>query len=73
MSKSKLQISIQILCSLSSNGSMKLEEIADIVELNKIHLMERLGLLYESGLVGENYLAENKKAYFVTERGLTVL
>ena len=52
---------------------MKLEELGDLIELDKSSLLDRLGLLYESGLVGEQFLGEDKKAYFTTDRGLSVL
>lgn len=73
MNRSKLQISVQILCSLSSKGPFSLEELSDVVELDRSNLGNRLALLYESGLVGEQFLGEGKKAYFITERGLSVL
>ena len=73
MNRSKLQISVQILCSLSSKGPYTIEELSDIVELDKSTLRNRLTLLYESGLVGEQFLEKGKKAYFITERGLSVL
>lgn len=71
MQKSKLQISIEILCCLSSNGPLKLKKISDIIELNKLILMEQLSFLYERGLIGEKLGEE--KAYYVTERGLSLI
>lgn len=73
MNKSKLQISVEILCSLSSNGPMSVTQINDRVELDKYRLGVHLNLLYDSGLVGEQYLGEGKKAFTVTDRGLSVL
>lgn len=71
MQKSKLQISIEILCCLSSKGPLKWKQISDEIELSKSILMEHLSFLYERGLVGEK-LGEEKD-YFVTERGLSLI
>lgn len=73
MHKSKLQISVEILCSLSSKGPMKLAQISDEVELSKSMLMEYLEFLYERGLVGENNPGDEEKTYFVTDKGLSVI
>ena len=71
--KSKLQICIEILCSLSSNGPMKLTQMTQYVELDKTRLISHLSLLNDRGLVGEQNLGEDERAYFVTERGVSVL
>lgn len=71
MHKSKLQISIEILCCLSSKGPLKWKQISEEIELSKSILMEHLGFLYERGLIGENLGEE--KAYFVTNRGLSLI
>ncbi len=71
--KSKLQISVEILCYLSSNGPMKLMQISHEIELDNSLLVGHLRFLYDRGLVGEQNLGEDEKAYFVTERGLSVL
>lgn len=71
--KSKLQISVEILCSLSSNGPMQLTAIGHEIELDNSLLVGHLRFLYDHGLVGEQNLGEGEKAYFVTERGLSVL
>ena len=73
LNKSKLQIFVEILCSLSSNGPMKLTQIGHEVELDNSFLVGHLGFLYDRGLVGEQNLGEDEKDYFVTERGLSVL
>jgi len=69
--KSKLQISIEILCCLSAKGPLKWKQISDEIELSKSILMEHLGFLYERGLIGENLGEE--KAYYITERGLKLI
>ena len=71
--KSKLQVCVEILCCLSSNASLKLSQISHEVELDKPRLIPYLGFLYDRGLVGEQNLDEDEKAYFVTERGVSVL
>lgn len=71
LQKSKLQISIEILCCLSSKGPLRWKQISDEIELSKSILMEHLNFLYERGLVGEKL--DEEKAYFVTERGLSLI
>jgi predicted transcriptional regulator len=71
--RSKLQICIEILCSLSSRGSIKLSEISDIVDLDKVRLIPYLRLLRNRNLIEKQNLGENKIFYVVTERGLKVL
>jgi len=71
--RSKLQTCIEILCTLASNGPMKLTQMTQYVELDKTRLIPYLSFLYDRGLVGEQNLDEDKKAYFVTERGVSVL
>ena len=73
MYRSKLQISIEILCTLASSGSLKLTQLTHKVKLEKISLAAHLGFLYDRGLVGEGNLDEDERSYFVTERGLSVL
>ena len=73
MYKSKLQMCIEILCTLASSGSLKLTQLTHKVKLEKISLAAHLGFLYDRGLVGEGNLDEDERSYFVTERGLSVL
>ena len=73
MHKSKLQICIEILCSLSSNGPMKLTQMTQYVELDKTRLISHLSLLNDRGLVEIQNLGEDKNVYVVTESGLSVL
>ena len=73
MYRSKLQICIEILCTLASNGRMNLISLRNKVELDKVHLIQHLRLLKNRGLVEKQNLGENKIFYAVTERGLTVL
>jgi predicted transcriptional regulator len=71
--RSKLKISIEILCSLVSNGPMKLTQLMTKVELNKTRLRQHLRLLKKRNLVERQNLGEDKIFYVVTERGLQVL
>jgi predicted transcriptional regulator len=64
---------IEILCTLASNGPLKLTQISDKVELDKSRLIEYLRLLKNRGLIEKQNLGENKIFYVVTERGLKVL
>lgn len=73
MYRSKLQICIKILCTLASNGPLKLTQLTTKVELDKPRLIPYLSFLYDHGLVGEQNLDKDEKAYFVTERGVSVL
>jgi predicted transcriptional regulator len=70
---SKLHMYIEILCALVSHGPLKLAQLKGKVELDKPALLEVLNFLYEHCLVGEQNLDEAQKAYFVTERGMSVL
>jgi len=58
--KSKLQVCVEVLCCLSSNGPLKLREISREVELDKSVLLGYLGFLYDRGLVGEQNLDEDE-------------
>lgn len=52
---------------------MKLTAIGHEIELDNSLLVGHLRFLYDRCLVGEQNLGEGEKAYFVTERGLSVL
>jgi len=52
---------------------MNVTQIGHKVELDNFRLEGRLRFLYDRGLVGEQKLGEEKKGYFVTERGLSML
>ena len=73
MHKSKLQVNVEVLCSLSSKGPLKAEQLIDEVDLCKSILIEHLDFLYDRGLIGEQNLDDNEKAYFITERGLKMI
>ena len=71
--RSKLQICIEILCALASNGAMNLMWLRTTVELEKTHLIQHLKLLTNHNLVEKQNLGTNNGVYVVTKRGLTVL
>ncbi len=73
MHKSKLQVNVEILCSLSSKGALKAEQFIDEVDLSKSILIEHLDFLYDRGLIGEQNLDDEEKAYFITDRGLNMI
>jgi predicted transcriptional regulator len=73
MYKSKLQICVEILCALASDGPLNLIDLRNKVELDVAHLEPHLELLKNRDLVREQILGENKNLYAVTERGLTVI
>jgi predicted transcriptional regulator len=68
-----LQICVEILCALAAEGPLKLSQVVHRVELNKTKLISVIDFLYNSCLVGEQNLDDYKKAYYVTERGVSVL
>ena len=70
--RSKLQICIEILCALASNGAMNLMWLRNKVELEKTNLIEHLKLLTNHNLIEEQNLGQNR-VYVVTKRGLMVL
>ena len=71
--KSKLQVNVEILCSLSSKGPLKAEQLFDEVDLGKSILIEHLDFLYDRGLIGEQNLDDEEKGYFITDRGLNMI
>jgi predicted transcriptional regulator len=71
--KSKLMVCIEVLCTLVSNGPMKLTQLMDKFEMDESRLKPHLRLLWNRGLVEEENLGDNNIYYVVTERGLKVL
>ncbi len=68
-----MQICVEILCALAAEGPLKLSQVVHRVELNKTKLSLIIGFLYDRCLVGEQNLDDDEKAYYVTERGVSVL
>jgi predicted transcriptional regulator len=71
--KSKLMICIDILCSLVAEGPMKFVRLLDKVELDTVHLIPHLRLLFDRGLIEQQNFGEDATFYSVTERGMKVL
>jgi len=71
--KSKLMICTEVLCTLVSNGPMKLTQLRDKFEMDESRLKPHLRLLWNRGLVEEENFGDNNIYYVVTERGLKVL
>ena len=71
--RSKLILCIEILCALTSKGSMNLTQLTHNVQMDKTRLIPHLKLLHNRGLVEKKNISENKIFYVVTERGLKVL
>jgi predicted transcriptional regulator len=70
---SKLQICVKILCALAADGPLRLGQLIDRVELDRANLKSVMDFLYDHCVVGIQDLDEGEGAYFVTERGLSVL
>ena len=71
--KSKLMICIEVLCTLVSNGPMKLPQLIDTFEMDESRLTPHLRLLWDRGLIEEETFGDGETHYVVTERGSTVL
>ena len=71
--KSKLIICIEVLCTLVSNGPMKLTQLRDKFQMDEARLKPHLRLLWNRGLIEEEKFGDDETHYVVTERGLTVL
>jgi predicted transcriptional regulator len=70
---SKLQICVEVLCALAGVGPLRLSRLIHKVELDKANLKSVMDFLYDRCLVGEQNLDDDERAYFVTERGMSVL
>lgn len=70
---SKLQICVKILCALAADGPLRLSQLIDKVELDRANLKLVMDFLYDRCVVGIQDLDEREGAYFVTERGVSVL
>lgn len=71
--KSKMIICIEVLCTLVSNGPMKLPQLMDKFEMDESHLNPHLRLLWDRGLIEEENFGDEETHFVVTERGLMVL
>jgi predicted transcriptional regulator len=71
--RSKLNLCIEILCTLASKGPMNLTQLTHKVEMDKFRLIPHLKLLYNRGLVDKQNQGEQTIYYVITDRGLKVL
>ncbi len=71
--KSKLVMCIEILCTLVTRGPMKLPQLLEEFEIDKVRLTAHLRLLWDRGLIEEEKFEDNQTYYLVTPRGKTVL
>jgi hypothetical protein len=58
---------------LAADGPLRLGQLIDKVELDKINLKSVMDFLYDHCVVGIQDLDDEEGAYFVTERGFSVL
>lgn len=73
MYKSKLQIYIEILCALASNGPTKLASLSTKVNLREMDLKPLLEFLKIKGQIKKQKSSDNKTLYTITKRGSIVL
>ena len=71
--ESKLMICVEILCTLVSNGPMKLRWLSDKFKMGESILEPHLRLLWDRGLVEEEKFGENGIYYVISDRGRRVL
>jgi len=72
MYKSKMQIRIELLCTLAANGRIDLARLSHKIELDKTCTLQHLMVLIDQGFVKKRK-TENGNFYSVTERGRTIL
>jgi len=71
--KSKLEMNIDILKILASQGPMKLTQLMHKTVLSQSVLKQSLDFLIQQNLIEEQNLSKDKIFYVITERGLKVL
>ena len=71
--RSKLEMNIDILKILASQGPMKLTQLMDKTELSQSVLKQQLDFLMQQNIVEEQNLNKDKIFYVITGRGLRVL
>ena len=73
MSRSKIEMYLDILKILAHGGPLKLTHVMYKANVNCKRLKEYLDFLTEQGLVEEKILKHEKIVYAITQRGVTVL
>ena len=73
MRRSKLEMYVDILRILASQGPKKLVQLVDKTDLSQSVLKQRLDFLIQQNLIEKQNFSKNKIFYVITERGLKVL
>ena len=73
MRRSKLEMNLDILKILASQGPMELTQLMHKTDLSQRVLKQHLAFLIQQNLVEEQNLGKNKIFYAIRERGLKVL
>ena len=71
--RSKLEMNVDILKILASQGPRKLTQLMHKIELSQSVLKRHLDFLIQQNLVEEQNLGKDEIFYVITERGLRVL
>ena len=71
--RSKLEMNLDIMKLLASQGPMELTQLVDKADLSQSILEQHLDFLTQQNLVEEQNLGKEETFYVVTERGLKVL
>ena len=71
--RSKLEMNVDILKILASQGPMKLTQLMDKTDLSQSVLKQQLNFLMQQNLVEGQNLNKDKIFYVITGRGLRVL
>ena len=73
MRRSKLEMNMDILKILASQGPKKLTQLTHKTDLSQSVLKQHLNFLMQQNLVEKQNLGKDKIFYAITERGLRVL
>jgi len=71
--KSKLEVNLDILKILASQGPMELTKLMNKADLGQSVLEQHLDFLIQQNLVEEQNLGKDETFHVITERGLRVL
>ncbi len=71
--RSKLEVNLDILKILASQGPMELTQLMNKADLSQSVLEQHLDFLIPQNLVEEQNLGKGETFYVITERGLRVL
>ena len=71
--RSKLEMNLDILKILASQGPMELTQLTNKADLSQSVLEQHLDFLIQQNLVEEQNLGKDETFYVITERGLRVL